>query len=75
MVDVATRIAAGEAAPEPLAWGRGVLAEAGFAPLDYLELRDAETLVPVDDGRHPARIFAAAWLGPTRLIDNIAVAQ
>jgi pantoate--beta-alanine ligase len=73
MVDVATRIAAGEAAAEPLAWGRRTLADAGFAPLDYLELRDAETLVPVDDVRQPVRIFAAAWLGPTRLIDNIAI--
>jgi pantoate--beta-alanine ligase len=44
---------------------------AGFRP-DYFALRDAHTLGPVTD-RHAARLLAAAWLGKTRLIDNIAV--
>lgn len=46
---------------------------AGFE-LDYLEARHAETLAPVTslaDG--PIRILAAARLGATRLLDNIAV--
>lgn len=39
--------------------------------LDYLELRDADTLAPVD-GRvsRPAVMAVAAFLGTTRLIDN-----
>lgn len=46
---------------------------AGFDP-DYLELRDTETLAPVTVLDRPARLLAAARLGRTRLIDNIAVA-
>jgi len=46
---------------------------AGFA-LDYLEIRQAETLAPVTDiARQPLRLLAAARLGKTRLIDNLAV--
>lgn len=46
---------------------------AGFE-LDYLEARHAETLAPVSSlGDGPIRILAAARLGATRLLDNIAV--
>lgn len=51
---------------------RHVLA-AGFASVDYIAIRDAETLAPISDLARPARILAAAWLGKTRLIDNMAV--
>ena len=44
----------------------------GFV-LDYLEIRDGETLNPSDGRNTSARIFVAAYLGNTRLIDNIAV--
>lgn len=48
------------------------LRAAGFAEPDYLDLRDAETLAPLEGlGTAPARLFAAARLGTTRLIDNI----
>lgn len=46
---------------------------AGFTSVDYLTIRDAETLTPITDLTRPARILAAAWLGKTRLIDNMAV--
>jgi pantoate--beta-alanine ligase len=50
------------------------LGGAGFAAVDYLALRDAETLAPLDRaGDRPARLLAAARLGATRLIDNVAV--
>ena len=45
----------------------------GFTRVDYVELRDAETLAPVEQIERPARLLAAAWLGRTRLIDNIPV--
>lgn len=46
----------------------------GFAKVDYLEVRDAETLAPFNpDSGRPGRVLAAAWLGNTRLIDNVAV--
>jgi pantoate--beta-alanine ligase len=42
--------------------------------VDYVEARNAETLRPVTDPkREPIRLLAAAWLGTTRLIDNIGV--
>jgi len=52
---------------------RDTLAAAGFVT-DYFEARHAETLGPVtsrDEG--PVRLLAAARLGKTRLIDNIAL--
>ena len=52
---------------------RDKLAKAGFEPIDYVELRDAETLVPVGQLDRPARLLAAARLGRTRLIDNLPV--
>ncbi len=49
------------------------LIKAGFK-LDYFELRDANTLAPMDQyGGQPARLLIATTLGRTRLIDNIAV--
>ncbi|MFT4090003.1 MAG: pantoate--beta-alanine ligase [Asticcacaulis sp.] len=49
------------------------LEAAGFGPIDYIALRDADTLaIPSGDSR-ALRLLAAAWLGKTRLIDNIAV--
>ncbi|HVY86030.1 MAG TPA: pantoate--beta-alanine ligase [Caulobacterales bacterium] len=49
------------------------LHEAGFECIDYVAVRDAETLEPIETLERPARILAAAWLGKTRLIDNMAV--
>ncbi len=60
------------AGPE-LARGRDDLARAGFERIDYLDLRDGETLAARDRAAPGARLFAAAWLGDIRLIDNIAV--
>ena len=61
--------------PEPEAMARAsaaVMAE-GFESVEYIELRDAETLGPVTDAGRPIRMLAAAWLDGVRLIDNIAV--
>ncbi len=49
----------------------GKLEAAGFRP-DYLEWRSAEHLGEVRPGQ-PSRLFAAAWLGKARLIDNLPV--
>lgn len=50
------------------------LLQTGFKSIDYIAIRDADTLEPVVSGTDRAcRILAAAWLGETRLIDNIAV--
>jgi len=50
------------------------LARAGFGKIDYIALRDADTLGPLTETTRSKRLLAALWLGKTRLIDNIAVA-
>lgn len=49
------------------------LAALGFRP-DYLELRHATTLQRPNAEATEVRIFAAAWLGKARLIDNLGIA-
>jgi pantoate--beta-alanine ligase len=74
--DVARRIERGEASiPAALAAGLAELERAGFAPIDYLEACDAETLAPLECADRPGRLLAAAWLGRTRLIDNVPLAS
>jgi pantoate--beta-alanine ligase len=41
--------------------------------VDYVSVRNAETLAVPASRDEPLRLIAAAWLGKTRLIDNIAV--
>ncbi len=41
--------------------------------VDYVTARNAETLAVPESPKEPLRLLAAAWLGKTRLIDNIAV--
>jgi pantoate--beta-alanine ligase len=54
--------------------GVGALLEAGFGTVDYIAIRDAETLAMIDALDRPARVLAAAHLGRTRLIDNMPMA-
>jgi pantoate--beta-alanine ligase len=71
--DCTGRIARGEFLPQVLDEGGAAIERAGFM-LDYFEARHAETLAPIGsiaDG--PVRLLAAARLGKTRLIDNLAV--
>jgi len=49
------------------------LLAAGFGSVDYVAIRDAETLAKIEKLSRPARILAAAKIGETRLIDNMAV--
>lgn len=48
------------------------LTEQGFK-VEYLELCDGDSLNSISELKENARILVAAWLGKTRLIDNIAV--
>ncbi|GHD43798.1 pantothenate synthetase [Thalassobaculum fulvum] len=75
MARMAARLADGASAPEAeIAWGRERILEAGFAGVDYLDIRDPRTLEPVTRAGVPARILVAARLGTVRLIDNVSVA-
>ena len=49
------------------------LVEAGFSRIDYFALVDAATLEPLDAPAGEMRLIAAAVIGSTRLIDNLAV--
>ncbi|MDP9413970.1 MAG: pantoate--beta-alanine ligase [Pseudomonadota bacterium] len=73
LVEAAQAIRDGGEIAEALGRARQKLADGGFEPIDYIELRDAETLEPVASIGRPARILAAATMGRTRLIDNIPV--
>lgn len=73
LTDIAHRFAAGEEVSPLLARERATLEAAGFSPVQYLEIRDAETLAPVSRLERPARVLAAAYLGQTRLIDNLGI--
>ncbi|MGR4866358.1 pantoate--beta-alanine ligase [Caulobacter sp. LARHSG274] len=72
----ARAVAAGGRVDAAEAAGQAALAAAGFGPIDYLEVRDAgdlSRLGPGPIGAADARILVAAWLGKTRLIDNMAI--
>jgi len=71
--EAAQAIAEGGDVTDALDKARARLAAAGFDPIDYVALRDAETLAPMTALDRPARLLAAARIGRTRLIDNLPV--
>lgn len=71
--DIAEGLRAGQEF-EPLAESaRGLIAQAGFTQIDYLDLRAEDDLSNLSTPDRPARLFVAAWLEGVRLIDNIPV--
>ena len=57
-----------------LAKGREDILRPGFSLVDYLEIRDANTLELITERvTNPSRVFVAAHLGKARLIDNHAI--
>jgi pantoate--beta-alanine ligase len=70
---VADRARHGTRIGEAEAEGAAGLITAGFDRVDYVAIRDAETLAPVRDLKRPTRVLAAARTGQVRLIDNMAV--
>ena len=53
--------------------GRQIIAEEPSVRLDYIEIVSPETLEPVEHANHPALVAVAAFVGGTRLIDNIVL--
>jgi pantoate--beta-alanine ligase len=61
------------AVAQEIAHGSAALQQAGFA-VDYLEIREAESLAVTSEVTASSRVFAAVRLGTTRLIDNMPIA-
>ena len=71
--EVASGLAQGRGCDDAAEAGRFKLEAAGFR-VDYVAVRDPDTLKPLSGPVKPgARVLAAAYLGKTRLIDNVAV--
>ncbi|QRG05329.1 pantoate--beta-alanine ligase [Xanthobacter dioxanivorans] len=68
----ADAIRSGAPADAAVATARGMIEALGLK-VDYVAARNADTLAPLKDRGEPVRLLAAAWLGDTRLIDNIPV--
>ncbi|TSE05021.1 pantoate--beta-alanine ligase [Mesorhizobium intechi] len=68
----AAAIAAGAHGDDTTGEASRALIAAGFRKVDYVEARESLTLAPWRRGR-AGRLLAAAWLGKTRLIDNVDV--
>jgi pantoate--beta-alanine ligase len=75
LAQAGVRAAAGGPLPAIESEAATALLQAGFAHVDYVAVRRAGDLGEFPDGAvdGPARILAAAWLGKTRLIDNMAI--
>lgn len=70
---MAAELGKGAMSADAIARGTAALKAAGFSRIDYLAVCAAETLEPVGRVEVLARVLAAAWLGETRLIDNVTV--
>ena len=73
--EAAKAISSGEPVAEALAKATERLTAAGFSRIDYVALVNALTLEPLEQAGGPMRLIAAAVIGRTRLIDNLAVDQ
>jgi pantoate--beta-alanine ligase len=63
--------AAGEVSGEALIAAARAKILPAVARLDYLELRDADTLAPIGRAEGASVMLVAAFIGGTRLIDNL----
>lgn len=70
--DTAVALTAGADQGDATAEASRALVAAGFRKVDYVEARESLTLAPWRRD-HEGRVLAAAWLGKTRLIDNVDV--
>jgi pantoate--beta-alanine ligase len=70
LLSVGERARTGIPVAQAEAEGAASLINAGFDRVDYVAIRDAETLAQLRAIEHPARVLAAARIGAIRLIDN-----
>lgn len=75
----AVRLELGNTPSDAITEAKGLLNTAGFDEINYISLVDPSTLqdlpdTPLETGK-TARLLGAAWLGKTRLIDNVSVSR
>ncbi|MER8389666.1 pantoate--beta-alanine ligase [Mesorhizobium sp. M0894] len=75
LLETAERLARGSPVLPTLAEARAAILAAGYREVEYLELRDEADLRPMTSLDRPARLLVAAWLGGTRLIDNVRISR
>ena len=73
LTGVATNIRTGTTITQAESRGRDALRAAGFDSVDYIAVRDANTLARIETTVPEMRILAAATIGGVRLIDNMPV--
>jgi pantoate--beta-alanine ligase len=71
LFEAGRQIAGGAPISRTLSGARAAILAAGYQQVEYLELRTEDDLKPMQVLDRPARLLAAAWLGETRLIDNV----
>ena len=71
----ATAIALGNDVLAACKEARKELILAGLSEIDYFEARHSETLELIQNFENNGRLFAAVWLGSTRLIDNLEIKE
>jgi pantoate--beta-alanine ligase len=72
MREAIAKVLGGKPQAEVLTQLQAGLLAAGFASVDYAEIRNADTLAPLaTPGEGPARLLVAARIGGARLIDNM----
>lgn len=73
LAGAAARIRGGASVADAEREATQALRAAGFDSVDYVAVRDAETLAPLDHASRDLRVLAAATISGTRLIDNLSV--
>jgi pantoate--beta-alanine ligase len=73
LTKAAQSIAAGGDPLATTAQAKNDVLKAGFRSIDYIDARNGTTLAQLNPGESGGRVFAAAYLGRARLIDNLAI--
>ena len=73
LVSSGDALAKGAAVAASVSAATAELLKAGFTKVDYIAVCDPASLEELEKVSGQARLLAAAWLGKTRLIDNIAI--
>lgn len=71
--NISSKILSGTPVSAAIQMAKKEIINAGFDKVDYIAVCDAESLSELETVSGGARILGAAWIGKTRLIDNIEI--